>query len=326
MEWKDFFLNLGQNAVQNAAGSVLGIGTQALGNLIFNKQQEHSSERLMQKQAQLQREQAFLAPTIDRLGKMSAGISPSFDGETMSISTPSVPMPSTGTDVKGSFDPFMSAQLESLQLQNERQRIENARMREEDKTSRSAYGNLAADLGLEWLLNDDVPDGYYRAKDAKLGWIYRNDTGKIIKLDEVRKTAPKDSNFGSWTALERVANTLMDIKRKGIENDIAGFHKFLNDLQMKDDEVVKSLVKMPENSFRKLDEEIKTEAKKRGLLDAQTGQAKAQADYTNFIKDLEENTNVKNLVDDLLPRKEDDNIFERALRILAYFLLARKFH
>lgn len=322
MKWEDFFLNLGQNAIQNTAGSVLGIGTQALGNLIFNKQQEKSSERLMQKQSALQREQAFLAPTIDRLGKMSAGISPSFDGETMSISSPSVPMPSTGTDVKGSFDPFMSAQLEALQLQNEKQRIENERMLEEDKTAREGFAELAKNLGMTWLLVDDVPEGYTYDGAAQL---YRNaKTGDTIPIDEIKRKSEPRRNAGSLSMLERIGNTLKDIERKGIENSIAGFQKFINDLQIKDEKVVEALKKMPEKTFGKLSEEIKTEANKRGLMDAQAHQANAQGDYTNFIKGLEENTNVKELVDDILPPKDADNFFERLLRILAYYLLSQK--
>lgn len=216
----------------------------------------------------------------------------------------------------------MSAQLESIQLQNEKQRIENERMREEDKTSRNAFANLAQQLGLDFLLVDDVPEGFTYDGTAQL---YRNaKTGETIPLTEVKRKAGKERNLGSWNALERIGNTLQDIKRKGIENDIAGFQKFINDLQIKDEKVVEALKKMPEQTFNKLGEEIRTEAKKRGLMGAQTNQAQAQADYTNFIKELEENTNVKELVDEILPRKEDDNIFERALRILAYFLLAQK--
>lgn len=323
--WKDFFgKSLPQNAINDVASGFTGIGKQFIGNFLFNKQQEASSKRLMEAQAKLQREQAFLTPMIDVLGKKAAGISPSFAEGSVSVSSPSVPMPSTGTDTGKPFDPFLSAQLESLQLQNERQRIENARMREEDVTSRNAFANLAQQLGLDFLLVDDVPEGY---KYDPTGQLYRNaKTGDTIPVSEVKRVAGQNRNLGSWNALERIGNTIQDIKKKGIENDIAGFQKFINDLQIKDEKVVEALKKMPEKTFGKLSEQIKTEAKKQNLYDAQAGKYKADADYTNFIKGLEENTNVKELVDDFLPPKDADNFFERLLRILAYYLLSQKMH
>lgn len=323
--WKDFFgKSLPQNAINDVASGITGIGKQFIGNFLFNKQQESSSKRLMDFQAKLQREQAFLTPMIDVLGKKAAGISPSFAEGSVSVSSPSVPMPSTGTDTGKPFDPFLSAQLEALQLDNERKRIENARMREEDVTSRNAFANLAQQLGLDFLLVDDAPEGY---KYDPTGQLYRNaKTGDTIPVSEVKRVAGQNRNLGSWNALERIGNTIQDIKRKGIENDIAGFQKFINDLQINDEKVVEALKKMPEKTFGKLSEEIKTEAKKQHLYDAQAGKYKADADYTNFIKGLEEKTNVKELIDEMLPPKDQDNFAERFLRILAYYLLSQKMH
>ena len=324
LKFKDYFGKSLASGFGSAIGGIpsgiIGTGLQYLGNSLFNKQQTAMSKDLMNFQNAINRQNILDSPSLHIQGLKNAGISPSFsDGFGAQVASPSVPMPSTGTDTGYKvFDPFVSQQIRSLELDNERKEIENQRMLEEDKVARSGFARLAKDLGLDSELELDLPDGatYEPSKGG-----YTTSSG-FIPLEEVKLKAGSGRNYGSLKALSDLKSTFEDIKRKGLENDLLGFQKFVKQMQIDDPDVLRALVRLDEKHFELLEKQIKSEASKKGLYDSQSAKNKTDKDYTEFIKNLQENTDVKALMNDIWPAKPDAGATEKFFRSLVFFFLA----